>query len=611
MKQIIKLRKRWMGMLDTIWRFPLTILLFAAATISNAMSLANRASLSFDKLQISFLLGALLSAVFQLIYERFFIKPVARYLFYGATALVTLLYYLCIRNAGWSTEIIVRTSVILFILGIAFLWVPVIQSRYNFNDSFMAAFKGFFMSLLFHGVMFLGVALILGATNQLLFQVDSKAYLHSANILFVFFAPFYFLSMIPYYPGKKALTSGMEEKQPPAKAYGEAADHMNGENLLQKEATKEKGISAITPGRFLEALISYAMIPITAVFTIILLIYIIMNITGEFWSNSLMEPLLVAYSITVIIVYILASTIDNVVARNFRRIFPKVLIPVVLFQTVASILKIRDVGITYGRYYVILFGIFATIAGIIFCIKPVRKNGVIAPILIVLSLISVLPVTGAFTVSKSVQIARLENTLRRNDMLNGERIIPNSKLSERDRNTIISSVEYLGRMDYVKEIGWLADYRTNYDFEKTFGFPMYSDTQKDPETYLSITRDRNLAIPIQGYDFITSMYDDNDEQISYTLKEDTYTLRNDSIPEDRVIILEKNGNEINRIEMSRIYAKLVEGSSEDETRTTQELTFSSNNEISTLTVVIDYLFGYKKSNRIDGSAQLYVFVDIK
>lgn len=632
MKQLVKIKNRWKGMLDTVIRFPLTIVLLAAAMLSNTISLAIEESDPYGKLLITFLLGALLSAVFRLVYERFFTKPAVRYLFFGVTALLSLLYYLCIRNTEWNTQMTVRTSVIMFILVIAFLWAPVIQSRYNFNDSFMAVFKGFFMSLLFHGVMYLGVFLIIGATDQLLFRVDYQAYIHAANILFVFFAPFYFLSMIPCYPGEKEQSAGLDAEQLLKKSPDVEAKLSNREDLTEEEITtemmeafskeekteetkvltaKEEALAkAITPARFLEALISYAIIPISAVFTIVLLLYIITNITGEFWSDNLMEPLLVTYSITVIIVYILASTIHNAVAGYFRKIFPKVLIPVVLFQTVASILKIRDVGITYGRYYVILFGIFATVAGVLFCINPVKKNGLIAPILIVLSVISILPVTGAFSVSRSVQVERLKSTLIRNDMLSGDTLIPNSNLSEEDQKTIISSVEYLNRLDYSKDIVWLNGYLNSFDFEEAFGFPMY---QYMPTAlkYIAVSRDRYSPIPVQGYDYIAHMYGKSgEENVSFTLEGDTYTIRDASVLQDAAIVLEKNGVEINRIDLKQIYSQFMD-STDSEEKTTQELTFTNSNPDSTLTVIIENYYGHIESDGIEGNAEMYILVDVK
>ena len=173
---------------------------------------------------------------------------------------------------------------------------------------------------------------------------------------------------------------------------------------LQQETIDE---AAHCP-KFLGVLISYILIPLIAVFTLILVVYIIKNIGGEFWTDNLLEPMLVAYAITVILVYILASEIENKFTAFFRKIFPKVLVPIVLFQITSSILSLTDTGVTHTRYYVILFGLFAAIAGILMSFLPVRKNGVIAALLIVFAVVSIVPPVDAFTVSRINQIDMLK-----------------------------------------------------------------------------------------------------------------------------------------------------------------------------------------------------------
>ena len=111
----------------------------------------------------------------------------------------------------------------------------------------------------------------------------------------------YFLSLIPVYPG----------------IVNQNKDQ--GITDLQEENINK---AAYCP-KFLEVLISYILIPLIAVFTIILLIYIIQNIGGAFWKDNLLEPMLVTYSITVILVYILASEIENKFTIFFRKVFPK------------------------------------------------------------------------------------------------------------------------------------------------------------------------------------------------------------------------------------------------------------------------------------------------
>src|SRR5690606_20333630 len=236
-----------------------------------------------------------------------------------------------------------KTGVAIFALVMAFIWVPSIKSKITFNESFMSVFKAFFITVLFSAVISIGLDAILLAVDQLLFSLNYKAYGHVLNIVFSLFAPTFFLSFTPPYPGKKD------------------AGRLGGDKALQEG----KVAKAVDTPKLLGILISYIIIPLTAVYTVILLAYVLLNIRGDFWTNNLLEPMLVSYAITVILVYILASSIENQFAVLFRKVFPKVLIPIVLLQTVASILRIGEMGITHGRYYVILFGIFAIIAGVI------------------------------------------------------------------------------------------------------------------------------------------------------------------------------------------------------------------------------------------------------
>ena len=107
---------------------------------------------------------------------------------------ILLHYY---AGTKFSIEIEIRTAVALFALLISFMWIPVIKSRISFNSSFMISFKSLFNSLFFSGVIFAGLSIILIAINQLIFTIDYTAYPHTVNIVFILFAPMYFLSLIP------------------------------------------------------------------------------------------------------------------------------------------------------------------------------------------------------------------------------------------------------------------------------------------------------------------------------------------------------------------------------------------------------------------------------
>lgn len=611
MNKRLNLIEKWQGLTDTVMRFPLTVILLIAAVVTNIIGISSEYELIYTKLLVTFLLGASIFVILQLLYERFMENPIFRIVFMLVTVISSAGYYMLIRNSEWRVDITVRTTVIFFILFIAFLWIPSIRSRISINESIMAVFKSFFTALFFDGVLFLGTVIIIGATNQLIFKVNEKAYIHSANTIFLLLAPIYFLTMIPYYPGRREEFSRLPSGDEVTISHNEQPnDQVQEENSHSDDLTR-----MTTPSKFLETLISFVVIPITAIFTIILLLYLIINIRGEFWSDNLIEPMLVSYSITVIIVYLLSSTIQKPFARYFRLIFPKVLIPVVLFQTLSSILKIADVGVTYGRYYVILFGVFATAAGVLFSFLPIRKNGIIAPILIVLSIISILPPVDAFTISKVNQTTRLEKVLTRNNMLNQGTITPNSNLSEKDKSDIISAFDYLERMNYTKDIDYLQAYQASYNFEQTFGFARYGYIDKEYKSYY-YRRNTNEPIPVSGYDFMAQMsiYNMSDTpEISFEVNGSQYNLRVDNTDkENRILLLQDSqGQELLRYEYNNLFTRYTGNDSGKEFMSTEELTFRQENDRAALTIIANNISVNEWADGKDISTDLIVLIDIR
>ncbi len=588
MKLITNLLTGRRNIMNAIMRFPLTAILLVAAAITRIISTAAGGSLLgtgrmiYLELTISFLLGALVSAVGQLTYERFFRTKVLRYAYMGTALIFALAYYVAIRNTDFDNmKIAIRTMVIFFVLFILFLWIPVIHHKYHFNQSVMAAFKAFFISLFFNGVLYLGIVLILGATDLLIAKLNGQIYYNTATIIFYVLAPIYFLSILPQYS--------------------------------EEEEGEERTLKLVAPTRFLEVLISYIIIPLTVIFTAILVIYILINITGEFWSDNLMEPLLIAYTLTVIIIYLLSCSMQNKIALYFCKVFPKILLPIVLFQTIASILKINEVGVTYGRYYVILFGVFAIIAGGIFSVLPIRKNGWIAPILIVLSIISILPPIDSFTVSAKVQSSKLKQVLVHNDMLQDKVILPKTNLSMEDQELISKSVSYLDEIGAAKDVAWLQSYTKSKDFAKTFGFEQYGFTGST--NFISISRDENTAIPVNGFKYLfrTDISDGDSNRVIGEVKDNNkdYILKVEGKSEDdKEVSLYNEEKKIITFKMDVIYNKF-KGMEGKDSATTEELTFSQENDSAKLTLIANSLNFSDSTTAKDKYANVYIMVDIK
>lgn len=599
MKNIEKLQRLLRGLTSAVSRFPLTSLFLLAAAIVNAADI-NRSNAEYSKYLLTLIVGAFLGTVFQVVYERFLTNNLSRILLAIAAVLLTFTYYLIIMPAPTlSTEISIRTMVALFALLFAFVWVPVIKSEVSFNESFMVAFKAFFTSLFFSAVIFAGISIILAAINQLLFDVNEKSYAHTANIVFVLYASIYFLALIPVYPGKR---DRLKDK--------EGLDQQM--EIINKKANCPK---------FLEILISYIIIPLTAVFTVILIIYIVTNIGGRFWTDNLLEPMIISYSITVLLIYILASRLENQFALLFRKIFPKVLIPIVIFQTISSILKTGDTGITPDRYYVILYGIYAIAAGILLSFIPVRKNGIIAAMIIAFSVVSVVPPVDAFTVSRGNQTTLLRNILIKNAMLEGNNIRPNASISSEDKQKITQSLSYLNTMGYTDDIPWIPsgfDYYDYEDFYKTFGFQR-DEYFNGEQRYTYLNLPQSTPINISGYDYFVStsisIPDRNNpgkeigvfDQLGKKYKLSKRIEDN----QHYLVIKDEQNSEILVFSAREIFDRYKEYPTDKGLLLVEEATFTTESDLAALTVIVQNANINESEGMNYYNADLYVLVKIK
>ncbi len=592
MSRFSKLSDKLIGLTAAVTRYPATTAFLLLATALNTYALI--ANKTYGKPWRACIVGAVLSAVLQAVYERFFKKPSARLMLAAFGAALAGLYYLLIRSAPtYSTENDVRTGVILFALMFAYMLAPIVKSRISFNESFMAVFKALFQSLLYAGVFFIGCSLIIAAFDTLIAPIGSDAYLHTANVVFVLLAPVFFLSLIPVYPGR------FEPDDNPA-AY------------LREEAIAR----ATHCPKFLEALIAYIIIPLAEIFTVILVLYIALNIGGDFWRNNLLEPLLISYAITIILILFLAARLPNRIAVWFCKIFPKVLVPIVLFQLVASTFILRDTGVTHSRYFVILFGIFAACAGALLSIGPVKKSGIAAALLVVFSIVSIMPPVDAFTVSRASQRQRLEAVLTQNDMLQNDRLIPAADLSEADKETIVSSMDYLYRMDAVDKLSWLPvkfDYYA--DFESAFGFSRYDSTPGKGDQYISVFIAPDAPIDIGGYALLARASVSSGQTGSETIctierEGRRYTLTKvsgDLFPVLR--LADSDNNELIRFDTGEIFSRYSGYGDDRSPLTAEQATFSTENDRARLAVTVQNAsLNLSSSNHY---ADFYVLLDIK
>ena len=577
MKFWSRLKDSLSGIGQALARYPVTILWLMGIAILNMIEIESSFS-RYSQFIFTFVIGAMLSMVGQHIYERFYKKTTHRWLILGGSVLLTILYYFTLTSGDiFEYVYFIRTSVFLFSLLIAFIWIPSISNKQvYFHQNFLAIFKALLTILLFSGVLTIGIFAIIVSIDTLLFTMPTDSTIHAANIIWCLFAQVYFLGMVPVY-------------------------HEQG----SQEGARE---DAYLVPRFLEILLTYIVIPIVAIYTIILLMYVLLNIGGQFWTDNLLEPLLVAYAIVVIVVYLLSCNIEHRFADLFRKIFPKIMLPIVAFQTISSILKIQEMGITYGRYYVILFGIFAVISGVIFSFFPPNRNGWIAIVLLVLGMISVTPPIDAFTVARNSQMSRLEKTLVENNMIENGMVQADASISVEDKIVVTRSVDNLEMFGEIERVNYLPqDFDVYADFEEVFGFPMTYSTQipGSPGNYAYLNLSEETVMNVEGVDYWGYVFFSSEEEKEWEVgqgnilkiiyqEDDYFTLQ----------LTDQNGTEIINGNMSEAIEHAFEQSDVREPLEIEDMLFVVENDAAKVTIVMISLDEY--GNRVNGEGHLFV-----
>ncbi|HBL84041.1 MAG: hypothetical protein A2Y17_05615 [Clostridiales bacterium GWF2_38_85] len=475
-------------------RFPISIAFLLVISILNAIRIEDF-DYSFTRWIFSALIGVFLFAVARVLYERTGSKLQNAIIFYASGAVLTVLYFFFIAAQRIDMVAGVRTSVILFILTIAFIWIPSIKSSNEFNVTFLVVFKGIITTAFFSAIIWGGITLIITAIDRLLFRVDTNIYSHIANIIWVVFAPVLFLSTQPVYNGQ----SREDEKVEKAGVYP----------------------------KFFEILISFVLIPLAAAYSLVLLGYIGKTIALAAWDDNLLEPLILSYCIAVIVLYLLASRLNNVFAKVARLIFPKVMAPIAAFQIFSSLMNSATEGIYNAKYFVLLFCLFAVVIGVLLSIVPVRKSGLIAILAIVFATVSITPFIDVFSVTRISQTAVLRSVLEKNGMIEGNTIVAKSNISSTDQKTINNALNYINNNKQLDKVNFLPqNFNLSTDFMNVFGYEQYF---YDPNRYVNknfILNNEDI-LDISGYDYIvfTNISQNKSNDFSYNYESIDFKIK--------------------------------------------------------------------------------------
>lgn len=582
----------------TALRFPVVILILAFISVNVSLLIEDSFTLN-EQLLTRFIyagiFGVFLGIAIQFLLERFDHLSKYQMILRASTVVIAILYFFLLTSEDrFSQAMFIRLFVCSFALFAMYLYLPSSKGAVDFGKIALVHFKSAFTSILYGFVLFIGLNAIYFAIDLLLFKLDNNIPGHIANIVFVFFTPVYYLSLLPKFNSKN-------------------------------ELDEKKTIMAAIYPRVLEILVSYIVIPLITVFSAVLIIYFIKILISGIWPVGQVGPMVLSYSAAGLIIYILSSNLDNRFVILFKKLFPFVLIPLVIMQLVSSYIRIDAYGITESRYFIVIFGVFSIICALYLMLSKIKNSNIIVLLAACFAILSIIPPIDAFNVSRKSQTTRVEDILIRNNMLIDNKVVPNDSIAIEDKFEITNITMYMSRMGYLRNLNWIPekyyDYNEYYNnFDILFGFIPYYGNPYPDEDYKNIYAilDTNSPIDIAGFETfhkinIYSNANTVEQRLStFILDGKAYTIEQKNDDNGRLIlsILDESEKSIMDISLKEFFDKILEKSSEyKDVMSSEDLTFDSKNEKLQIRIIIDNISIERHEGEktwVNGS--VYVFV---
>ncbi|SDK24810.1 DUF4153 domain-containing protein [Alkalibacterium thalassium] len=552
-------------------RFPLSIFFLAVTTLIVMADIQlTRTSLTREAFSAG--LGALFLACGQLWNEKNQRqKTRSSWLILLVSAVSAFLYYIYLRQINFASDqsAMIRTIVVIFIASVMLITIPTSRTAYTFSQSLVAYIRTFFSSLLLAVVFYIGVAAILATFSTLFIQLSFEWYSHSAALIFLFFAPVYFLSGIP--------------------------DFFRDKN---DQAVTE----AISRPKILAVLVDFIVVPLILIFSALLVAYIAANITGEFWLDSLIEPMLISYVAVGFITLFLTEQSSKQWVHLFNRYFPYLLLVIAVFQSISSSIKSFQFGLTHGRYFVLLFGLFA-ISGVIIYGFFKSASRYIPLILIALGTVSILPFIDSVSIGTASQIRQVEDIIQADNFDDNGRIRTEVSFSHEERNQLSYSFNYLNNINELERLDWLPerfDYYNN--FQTVFGFDPYYFANHNSENgewfpveteyaYVELDNEQPVTFSVAGMDDMVyfSVYQsegfNEDKRIDLNQENTELIIQHDD--EVFSLELEENDEVIMVFDLSFLQEDIYDLQGMSQARPLEDLTFVEENEEVVITLIVN------------------------
>ena len=522
-------------------RFPITIILAFIHFITGVYIAEVRSFESDNFIEINLLIfgSIFITAMAEIIWEKYLYgknRWLVRGIYSVITFVLSIIFYVEYLRTNDYYNIyyfaLIPISIILFVL------IPILN-RENKEKYLQSEFSDFVITGIFALVLFNGIGIVLTTVNYLFFKSRS---------FFIFRLTMYSSWFIAEVLGASLFLS-----------------------LLKKPDTDLENYEF--PSIF-NLLIKFVIIPLIAIYTAVLYIYMAKTIISMQLPKGLISHLVLWYTAFSVVIMILITpfTQKDKFFGNFKKYFPYFSIPLIFASLFALFQRIYQYGITEKRYYVLIL-IFWLFFCMILFIRKMNITGIFIS-LIACIVIAVYTPFSAKSVSNFSQKERLKRMLVKYGALKDGKISKiTQKLADREGNQIHTTIAYISNNSTIQKLNFKNEkgeiYSTLEDLEKGLDvkeswkdyYVYESEDEEIPEKQKVITYEiRNIEnseviSDTAGYDnFISYRKIDNAEPIDQENESEKYkiTIRNKIIT-----IKSKDGTELAKINYEDAIKQIV------------------------------------------------------
>jgi len=283
-----------------------------------------------------------------------------------------------------------------------------VQGFWQFNKSL---FLRFLTSGLYSGVLYVGLAAAIGASNFLFnLNIHDKTYGTLFALIAGVFTTLFFLAGVPANTAE-----------------------------LERDDTYPKGLKVFT---------QYVLIPLASVYVIILLAYEVKILIQWNLPKGLVSNLILGYAVfgilSILLVYPLRNQEGNKWIKTYSRSFYFLLVPLIVLLFLAIASRILPYGITPMRYFLIALALWLVFITVYFLLSRKQNIKIIPISLSILALLSVYGPQSAFSVSGYSQRHILVKIFKKYGAFKDGKLtsLNKIKISKKDGNDAVDRLHY-------------------------------------------------------------------------------------------------------------------------------------------------------------------------